>query len=144
VYELCVVLHLLAAFTWLGHMVFWSIVVGPVAKRLEAGEAERLRAAIGRYGGLGWPALTVLAATGLVLLMKRGLLEPGAMQELTGDPSGQLFLFKLALVAGMVLFQWKVGHRPAPKLIYLNILAAFLIVGASVLLVRHPELGLPG
>jgi hypothetical protein len=43
---------------------------------------------------------------------------------------------KLALVLAMVIYQAVVGHRRAPIAIYLNMLAAVLIVAASVLIVR--------
>jgi hypothetical protein len=41
---------------------------------------------------------------------------------------------KLVLVAGMVGYQIAYGHRPAPRAIYLNMLAACLVLGASVVL----------
>lgn len=125
-------------------MVFWSVVVGPVCKRFEPAERrEELREAAHRLGGLGWPALTVFLATGVVLLHARGLLSLSALQAFFAEPPGHAFGLKLVLVAGMVLFQILVGHRPAPRLIYANMLAAFVIVALSVLLVRHAELGLP-
>ena len=145
-YTLLLAVHLTAVFTWIGHMVFWSVVVGPLAKRADPPEdGEALRAAASRHGGLGWPALTVLLATGLALLNARGMLSGAGLETLTTSNGGRVFLCKLALVAAMVVFQWRVGHRPAPKLIYLNMLAAFAIVALSVLFVRHESfLLIPG
>ncbi len=50
---------------------------------------------------------------------------------------------KIVLVAGMAAYQALIGHRPAPRMIYLNMLAAFLILAISVLIVRNPDLALP-
>ena len=137
-YTVCLAVHLIAVAVWIGHMLFWSLVVGPVAKRAEPPEeGERLRAAATRHGGLGWPALAVLFATGLVLLHLRGVFDEGGFEALAASGGGRLFLVKLALVGGMVAYQYLVGHRPAPKLIYLDILAALLIVALSVAF-AHP------
>lgn len=140
-YLLSVVLHLLAAFFWLGHMFFWSLVVGPITKHLDTPDAGRwLRQTSMRYGGLGWPALVILIGTGVVMLAYRGV----TMGQLI---SGQLFLtpfgrglgMKFVLVTWMVLYQLAVGHKPAPRLIYVNMTAALVIVGLSLLLVRAPH-----
>lgn len=136
----CVALHVLAMVLWIGHMVFWSLVVGPIAKRFgpSEGVAEgELRERSSRHGGLGWPALAVLIATGAYLMPRRGLafgqlFSAGVLE----DRYALLFAGKLLLVAAMVLYQLLVGHRPAPRLIYLNMLAAFVVVALSVLLVR--------
>jgi len=137
-YRACTMLHLAALSLWIGHMVFWSIVVGPTAKRLQPpADAERLRTASSRFGGLGWPALTVLVATGVVLLGQRGIgVETFTSGALFTDPGLRRFGIKLVLVLGMVSYQALVGHRPAPKLIYANMLAAFVVIGLSVWFVR--------
>jgi uncharacterized membrane protein len=136
-YTICAALHVIATVTWIGHMVFWSIVVGPLAKRADPpADGEALRAAAAKHGGLGWPALTVLLATGVVLLNYRGMLSSAGWAEMTTSAGGRALVLKLALVAGMVVYQWRVGHRPAPKLIYLNMLGAFAIIALSVFLVR--------
>ncbi len=145
-YTICLALHLVAVTTWIGHMVFWSIVVGPLAKRADPpADGLALREAASKHGGLGWPALALSSATGLVLLYHRGLLTLAGLASLPSFPGGLLFLGKLALTAAMVLYQWRVGHRPAPKLIYLNMLAAFAIIALSVLFVNDGRfLLLPG
>ena len=143
-YHVCVVLHLLALCAWIGHMVFWSVVVGPVVKRHESPDtADAIRAASSRFGGLGWPALSVLVVTGIVMLHARGFFAPGGVGKLWSEPGGRAFALKLLLVGGMILYQWRVGHRPAPKLIYVNMLAAFAIVALSVLFLRLPDYTLP-
>lgn len=117
-------LHLLAMLLWLGHMFFWSFVVGPLCKRWpERAEGDALRAASHRFGALGGPALLVLFATGSALLVARG-----------GVPG--VFPWKLALVGGMVVYQVLVGHRRAPLLVQLNMLAALVVLWLSALLVH--------
>lgn len=135
-FDVCLVLHVLAASLWIGHMLFWSVVVGPVLKRWSPeDERERLRAAVMRFGGLGWPALFVLLATGPVLLRERGFaLESLANGEVFDTAWGRLLALKLLLVLGMLGYQALVGHRPAPKLVYLNLLAAFAIAALSLAL----------
>jgi uncharacterized membrane protein len=137
-YHICIVLHLLALSLWLGHMFVWSLIVGPAMKGIEpAATAETLRAASLSTGGLGWPALAVLIPTGLYLLHYRGI---GLDDLLSGDAfegsQGAVLAIKLALVAAMIVYQAVCGHRPASIAVHLNMLAAFGIIAASVLLVR--------
>jgi uncharacterized membrane protein len=136
-YWICISLHLLAASLWLGHMFVWSLVVGPAQKRIEPPQtAELLRERSLYLGALGWPALAILAATGLYLLDRRGItladLVSGAAFS-TGDDSLAL---KLGAVLFMVVYQIVWAHRRAPIAIYFNMLAALIVLGASVVLVR--------
>jgi uncharacterized membrane protein len=139
-YRICVALHVLAVVLWFGHMFFWSIIVGPIMKRFEPPHTGvLLRQYSLKLGGLGWPALCVLVLTGAVMLAYRG----ATWSQLTSGtffstPPGALLRLKLILVAGMICYQYFIGHRPAPRLIYVNMLAALTIVGLSMLLVRAP------
>jgi uncharacterized membrane protein len=139
-YRLCVVLHVLAVVLWFGHMFFWSIIVGPVMKRFEPPQTGLLlREYSHTYGGLGWPALIVLIITGTVMLGYRGATWPQLVSgEFFHSPPGALLRLKFILMAGMIVYQFFIGHRPAPRLIYVNMLAALAIVGLSILLVRAP------
>jgi putative copper resistance protein D len=80
-------LHVLAAITWIGGMLFIALVLVPVTRRLDDSALRaRLVQAIGmRFRTVGWIALGVLLATGLVNLW----LQP----FLLGSPR----------------FQWKAG-----------------------------------
>jgi uncharacterized membrane protein len=136
-YWVCISLHLLAASLWLGHMFVWSLVVGPAQKRIEPAEtAELLRERSLYLGRLGWPALAILAATGAYMLGQRGIglgdLASGAAFSADGDS----LAVKLAAVLFMIIYQVVWAHRPAPIAIYFNIVAALIILGASVVLVR--------
>ena len=54
----CFAVHLLAMVIWLGHMFFWSFVVGPLCKRYQPEERrEAVREASHRWGALGGGAL---------------------------------------------------------------------------------------
>lgn len=138
VYLFCVGLHLLALSLWLGHMLVWSLIAGPAMKRIEpAATADVLRAASLSSGGLGWPALAILVPTGLYMLQYRGI-APGDL--LSGaaflGTQGKVLAVKLTLVVAMIAYQAAFGHRQASVAVHVNILAALVIVGASVVYVR--------
>ena len=137
-YYLSVAFHVVAACLWLGHMFFWSLFSGPALKKIQPPEtATRLRAVMLWRGGLGWPSLAVLAVTGLYQMRFRGvtagMLVDGTLLQ---SVAGRILGVKLLLVLAMVGYQLVFGHRPAPRAIYLNMLAALLVLAASVLLVR--------
>jgi hypothetical protein len=73
------------------------------------------------------------------MLVYRGATWPQLVSgEFFRSPPGALLRLKFILVAGMIIYQFFIGHRPAPRLIYVNMLAALAIVGLSILLVRAP------
>jgi uncharacterized membrane protein len=136
-YWICISLHLLAATLWLGHMFVWSLVVGPAIKRVEPpATAELLRERSLFMGALGWPALAVLILTGLYLLSARGIAPIDLVTGRAYAIGGGVLAVKLLLVLWMILYQTIWGHRRAPIAIYGNMLAALIILGASVVLVR--------
>ena len=63
-------IHVLAAVTWIGGMLFIALVLVPVTRRLEdpALRARLVREAGRRFRTVGWIALGVLLATGLANL----------------------------------------------------------------------------
>lgn len=137
-FRIALMAHLLATFVWLGHMFFWSLFAGPVLKKVEPpAAAERLRGVSMRMGGLGWPALAVLLVTGAYLLSVRGIAARDLLRaSFWSDPSSHVLGLKLLLVALMVGYQLVVGHRRAPRAIYLDMAAALLVLGASVMIAR--------
>jgi hypothetical protein len=122
-------------------MFFWSLVVGPVTKRIEPPDTGQLLRQLSlRLGALGWPALFILVPTGAIMLSYRGVtLQQVVAGEFFLSPFGRILGIKFVLVSCMILYQTFVGHRRAPRLIYLNMAAAALIIGLSVLLVRAPS-----
>ena len=137
-YEVCMVLHLLAVVLWLGHMFFWSIFCGPMVKNIPPPETGSwLREVSLSMGGLGWPALTILVVTGIVILGFHGTTVESALSgELFAGQYGHMLAGKLALVVAMIGYQALVGHRSAPLAVYFNMLAALIVIALSVALVR--------
>jgi uncharacterized membrane protein len=66
-------LHVLAALTWIGGMLFIALVLVPVARRLpDPAQRVRLVQDLGvRFRTVGWVAIGVLVATGLLNLWIR-------------------------------------------------------------------------
>jgi uncharacterized membrane protein len=141
-YTLCVIVHLFAVFFWLGHMFFWSLVIGPFTKRFEPPETGQIiRQMSLRWGGLGWPALFALAITGVIMLLYRGVtLQRFLSGELFSTPFGRVLEIKLLLVTLMTVYQVFVGHRSAPRLVFVNMMVALLIVALSIILIRAPSI----
>ena len=136
-YWICISLHLLAAVLWLGHMFVWSLVVGPAMKRIEPPQtAELLREYSLFMGGLGWPALAVLIVTGLYMLSWRGVSPSSLLSRAAFSVAGGILVVKLAPVLFMIFYQAVFGHGRAPNAIIINILAALIVLAASVALVR--------
>lgn len=73
-YTTSVILHVLAACTWVGALVFFAGVVIPTVRREEYAtvRAQLVRAVGRRYRVLGWLSLSVLVATGVTNLLLRG------------------------------------------------------------------------
>ncbi len=72
---LLVWLHVLAAVSWIGGMIFLSLVLAPLVRsRKAAPEFMALfRSAARRFRFVVWGAIAVLLSTGPVLLQQRGL-----------------------------------------------------------------------
>jgi len=160
-YLVSVWLHILAAATWIGTLVFLAAVLVPVLRR--QGD-DRLRARLLGAAGpglraLGWSAFAVLFATGLVNLTGRGfdLADPSDVGwRLWQGPFGRALTWKLSLFGVVLLlsalhdFRW--GPRAAaaepgsPEALRLrrvaswvgrvNLLLALAIVLFAVMLVR--------
>jgi putative copper resistance protein D len=153
--NLLVWLHIVAAITWIGGMIFLSLILVPEFRRAGlAGERMLLlRDVARRFRRCVWLAMGVLVGTGVVLLDERGLL-------LT-DPLSwpRAFQIKLALVACLVglslshdLFlgprqvkEDSAGHEPGAASLTrslfrlvprLSLLLALAVVFAAVVFVR--------
>lgn len=74
-YSVLVVLHILAAVTWIGGMIFLSLVLAPLVRsRKAAPEFMALfRSAALRFRPIVWVAIAMLLATGPMLLSLRGI-----------------------------------------------------------------------
>ncbi len=98
-YSVLVVLHILAAVSWVGGMIFLSLVLAPLVRgRKAAPEFMALfRSAALRFRPVVWVAMAILLATGPMLLSLRGI----AITNLASWPG--IVSVKLTLVA-LLLF----------------------------------------
>lgn len=103
-YVASVYLHILAAATWVGGIIFLVAVIVPALRR--APNSDLLRQTVLRFRTVGWVAFAVLLLTGLYNLHVRGI----GWAELT-DPayratsSGKALLIKLACFAIVIVLQ---------------------------------------
>ena len=106
-YYVLVTVHLLAALLWLGGMLFLGVVGAPVLRGVEpAALRQRLFHELGlRFRTVGWGAIIVLVATGVLMLRARGLLH---WANVFGSPAfwrttlGTTLAAKLATVVTMI------------------------------------------
>jgi len=98
-YSTLVILHILAAVSWIGGMIFLSLVLAPLVRsRKAAPEFMALfRSAALRFRPVVWIAIAALLITGPMLLAQRGLsvMKPAAWSGIV--------TMKLSLVA-LLLF----------------------------------------
>jgi uncharacterized membrane protein len=106
-YVASVYLHILAAATWVGGIIFLVAIAVPSLRKLDRTAAEpMLRATVFRFRAVGWVAFAVLLLTGLYNLHARGI----GWSELT-DPafratsSGKALLIKLACFVVVIVLQ---------------------------------------
>ena len=74
-YSILVVLHILAAVSWIGGMIFLSLVLAPLVRSRKAVPEfmALFRSAALRFRPVVWIAMTILLMTGPMLLSHRGL-----------------------------------------------------------------------
>jgi uncharacterized membrane protein len=98
-YSTLVVLHILAAVTWIGGMIFLSLVLAPLVRgRKAAPEFMALfRSAALRFRPIVWVAIAVLLATGPMLLSLRGV-QVSSPTSWTGIVTVKLMLVALLLL----------------------------------------------
>lgn len=90
-------LHVMSAVTWLGGMLFIALIVVPVTRRVQD---PRLRVELisqtgRRFRTVGWIALGLLVATGVVILVRR----PWLLRAPAFQLKAALVLLTLALSA---------------------------------------------
>ena len=74
-YSTLVVLHILAAMSWVGGMIFLSLVLAPLVRGRKAAPEfmAMFRSAALRFRPIVWAAMAILLITGPMLLSHRGL-----------------------------------------------------------------------
>jgi len=99
-------LHILAAVTWIGSMIYSQFGVSPALKPLGPNKAHAVNGlAVKSFSGLTWASLIILLATGIYATVGKW----DKLAPLTTKPAGITLLVKLALVAVLIvilLFQF--------------------------------------
>ena len=104
-YYIILTIHILAAMTWIGGMIFLSLVATPAFRGLEPQMRARLFTAVGRrFRWVGWACIAILVSTGLMNLAQYGV-GPGDLLDASfwSIQFGSRLALKLTLVATMLL-----------------------------------------
>jgi putative copper export protein len=100
-YDVVVWLHIVAAATWIGGMLFFALIVVPSVRR-SPGATALLQAMGRRLRLLGWVLLAVLLMTGTVNLRFHGIGWSALRQSgFWATGFGRALAFKLWLVAAL-------------------------------------------
>lgn len=92
--------HLLAAVTWIGGMIFVAFVLEPVLRKTAPEQRMQLYDAVGRrFLYVGWGTLAVLIATGIL----NAINQIHSWEVLFYSTYGNVLLLKLSLVLAMLL-----------------------------------------
>lgn len=93
------ILHILAAVTWIGSMIYSQFAMAPSLRPLGAYKAHAVNGlAMKNFSGLSWTSLLVLLATGTYSVI--GMWDE--LSPLTSTTTGIILLVKLFLVAALV------------------------------------------
>lgn len=98
-YSMLVILHILAAVSWVGGMIFLSLVLAPLVRSRKAVPEfmALFRSAALRFRPIVWVAMAILVMTGPMLLSLRGV----AVASPSSWPG--IVIVKLTLVALLLL-----------------------------------------
>ena len=103
-YQLSILIHLLAATVWVGGMLFLALVAVPATRGLPPAERGALIGALGRrFRVVGWACVALLIVAGAVNTAYRGVTwETVASGRLLEGEFGRLLALKLTVVVAMV------------------------------------------
>lgn len=160
-YLATVIVHVLAAFVWVGGMLFLGIVGAPVLRGVEPPALrQELFQRLGiRFRLVGWVAIAVLVITGIINLHYRGwlrwdgvLAEPAFWRTTTGHALGAKLVAVTLMIVLSAVHDFAIGpaagraaagspralelRRRAALFARINAVLAILVVVAAVLLVR--------
>lgn len=106
-------LHILAAVTWIGSMIYSWFAVAPALKPLGAPRASTINMmATERFSPLTWASLVVLIVTGIYAAF-------GHQDQLTPffqQPAGIILFIKLLLVAALIVILFLQVYTFGPKM----------------------------
>ncbi len=104
-YRIAILVHVLAAFVWVGGVLFIGMIAVPTAKKLDDELRRKLLDDMGRrFRPIGWSALALLVASGVYLMWHWGatvssVLDLSFFEHGHGRPLG----YKLIAVAAMLV-----------------------------------------
>ena len=104
-YQLSVLIHVLAAMVWVGGMLFLALVVVPATRGMPPRERSALFQVVGyRFRTVGWVCIGLLLVTGVVNTAYRGVTWDSLFTaELWASDFGRVLGLKLGVVAVMLL-----------------------------------------
>lgn len=106
-------LHILAAVTWIGSMIYSQFAVAPALKHLGAPKASAINMiAMGRFSPLTWASLVVLIITGTYAAFDKAEKLTPIFQE----PAGIILFIKLLLVAALIVILLIQIYNYGPKM----------------------------
>jgi copper resistance protein D len=105
VYQLTVLIHILAAMVWVGGMLFMALILVPATRKLSPAERRYLFEQTGhRFRVVGWICVAILVVTGIGNLYFHGI---GWATFVSGDilttTFGRILTAKLLLIVLMVV-----------------------------------------
>jgi copper resistance protein D len=125
-------LHILAAISWIGGMIFLSLVLAPLVRsRHSTSEVVALfRSAARRFRLIVWVAITVLVTTGPLLLLQRNAMST--------NPSAwpQILVVKLELVALLLVLTLSHDLLLGPKVSQLGVIPDVALTTWEKMLIR--------
>ena len=102
-YQLVVWIHVLAACSWVGGILFFGLVLVPVLRQVPGPQTHKLVRAVGRrFRVVGWASVGILLVTGVANVLFRVPASQLASVEFWRSPWGRMLALKLALVVAMV------------------------------------------
>lgn len=116
-YQINVIIHVLAAFVWVGGVLFIGIVAVPSTKKLNDELRRKLLDDMGRrFRPIGWTALALLVATGIYLMWFWGatvenILDLSFFEHGHGRPLGYKLLLVAAMIAVSAVHDFWLGPR---------------------------------
>ena len=104
-YQLSVLIHILAAMVWVGGMLFLALVVVPAARSLPPAERSALFHLVGpRFRTVGWACIGLLLVTGIANTAYRGVTWATVFTaELWASEFGRVLALKLGVIAVMLV-----------------------------------------
>lgn len=93
-------LHILAAVTWIGSMIYSEFAVMPALKQQGAPRSQAINMiALGHFSSLTWASVTVLIVTGVFAIFN----NQEKLSPVFAKPAGVVLTIKLLLVGALII-----------------------------------------